>query len=1293
METPPEEAGGNRVSVTYRELREQATALAARIADCAGADEIVAVLLARNDPCLYAAQLGVLQAGAAFTCLDPAFPDAHIAAVAGNAAAIITDAGGRERLARLSTSLPPIVAVEGEGGPAVIRPRKEASERNLAYVIYTSGTTGKPKGVMVEHRSIVNLVLADLDYFNLQPGTRVAQCSSPAYDSSIEETWLALAAGATLVLLDDTTIRLGPDLPAWLRRERINVLCPPPTLLRAMGCQRPDKELPELELLYVGGEALPQDIADRWARGRWMENGYGPTECTVTSVRAQVRPGEEVVIGRPVANCTAVVLNEAGEEAPEGEAGELCLGGACLARGYRDLPELTAEKFIEHVQFGRIYRTGDRARRRADGMLECLGRIDAQTKLRGYRIELEAIEAVLGRCAGVRAAACKIQGNTIAAFLVPEKAGVPPAAQALRQAVAAELPAYMVPGRFAFLSALPTTAGGKLDRAQLPDAEIAAGGSKQTVQPGNARERAAAEAFAAALQQPEGVGLDEDFFLDLGGDSLTAVDCIVRLRTDGWKATVRDLYAARSVAALARRMTAAEPGDTVEPAVSGEAPAPGATVGPVLCTLMQAVWILAELVVVSALGYWAMFTALPWLFERWPLWEGLLLAGVASAAGALLYVPLSVWATAGVKKLLIGAYRPLRTPMWSGYYLRHWMVTQAARNIPWGMLQGTSVQAWALRRLGARVGQRVYIHRGVTLARGGWDLLSIGNGATLCQGAELGLADLEAGELEIGSITIGADATLETRAGMDPGTSVGDGASLGPLSWLPAGSGVPAGERWEGTPAGRVGRTGEAPEVTGGELPPFAHAVLVMAGRTARVLASALPLVIVAALLPAADATRLTDWIYAPRFDAPWIAAAVGIAAVALVLTLAARALAARWLGRLPRGPVSLWSWSAIRLHATGRLLEESGRWLAGTLFWPLWLRAAGMGVGRRCEISSILDVVPAAVTVGDACFFADGIYLAGPRRHRGTLTIPRTYLRARTFIGNHAVIPAGYEWPEAMFIGVATVPDAAQVRPDTAWFGQPPMELPRRPAVVDPRFSVAPGPLRFATRVFWEVARFGLPALPLLLAAGWVAALDSVSGGAWLLACGISPALSVAMALAAMAAVCAAKWGLLGRVKPGTRQFWSCWCGRWDILYMAWEYWGQPVLAPLEGTLLLNQFLRRMGMRIGRRVALGPGFAQVVDPDMLHFEDGATVNGNMQSHTFEDRLLKMDTVRVGRRATVGDGAVVLYGASIGTGARVQPHAVMMKYDEVPPAAVFGGAPARPMEAKVTLEAMSGISS
>jgi non-ribosomal peptide synthetase-like protein len=340
------------------------------------------------------------------------------------------------------------------------------------------------------------------------------------------------------------------------------------------------------------------------------------------------------------------------------------------------------------------------------------------------------------------------------------------------------------------------------------------------------------------------------------------------------------------------------------------------------------------------------------------------------------------------------------------------------------------------------------------------------------------------------------------------------------------------------------------------------------------------------------------------------------------------------------------------------------------------------MRLGSGCEISTIIDVVPETVAIGHESFFADGIYLCGPWRHRGTVTIAENTLGRNTFLGNHAVIPMGRDWPDGLFVGVSTVVDPHRAKPESAWFGHPAMELPHREVVAaDRRLTHEPGLIRYATRVFWELLRFGLPALPIIVTWAWYrlmeASDDRLGVAAMLL--GIGPLLTLAAGASVCFAVVVLKWLLLGRVRPGQHAFWSCWCGRWDFLFVAWGYWARRTLALLQGTLLLNAFLRLTGMRIGRRVVLGRGFAQVVDPDMLTFEDDATVVCHFQAHSFEDRILKIDRIRVGSGATAGDNAVIFYGVEVGDRAWVAPHSVVMKRDILDPDGCYAGCPTRPM--------------
>ena len=1281
-----------RSLLTYAALESDSNALAALLRPLIHGECVVGILLPRTSDRLFVAQLAVLKAGAAYTCLDPSFPDERFADILDDAAAtlVLTDAAG---LPRIRQSGPDSLTVIDVGDVEIpeqdgIDPAWWLKPSSLAYVIYTSGTTGRPKGVMIEHRSIANLVASDLEAFRLESSDRVAQGSSAAYDSSIEETWLAFAAGATLVVIDDDTARLGPDLVEWLQLERITVFCPPPTLLRTTGCEDPASALPDLKLLYVGGEALPRDVADRWSPGRELVNGYGPTECTVTCLRERIEAGGVITIGKPVSGATARVLNEQLEELPPGEHGELCMGGAGLARGYWNRPDLTAEKFIQHPRFGRLYRTGDLVHRDAEGRFFYHGRMDSQVKLRGYRIELGEIESRLASCPGVGAAACQVQGAdgsaVIVAFVVPVDPARPPVEEDLKAALAKALPGYMVPSRIGFLDQLPTTVGGKLNRAALPslDGELEQT-TDQAVTPRDPMEARLAAAFRDVLGLTRPVSIHSDFFNDLGGDSLRAALLVTLLRKDPattW-VTVRDIYESRTVAELARRACHAGELESATP-VGGSS---GGVARPILVTVAQSIWLVGVLVAASASGWWLAFECLPRLTAHLGLSPFILLAPMFAILSFMIYTPLALGAAVLAKRLLIGRYTPLRAPVWGGFYLRSWIVQQMVRLIPWRILEGTVYQQHALRALGARIGRRVHIHRGVNLLQGGWDLLEIGDDVTLSQDAAVRLVDLETGEIVIGPVSLGDGSTLETRAGVAGHTVLGKGAYLTALSSLPSGGHIPDGERWDGVPAKPAGHAPIPPAPTDSSrvLSPWQHGLAMMAAKAGVALMVSLPLellTISACLAIGLSQEQAWSWMFQGTASwSPWVLV-LGLEVLAVPLTVAWMAAVSRLMGRVPEATISRWSTAYVRVWLKSGLVDSAGHWLSGTLFWPVWLRWSGMKIGHGCEVSTILDVVPELIEVGPETFFADGIYLGGPRIQQGVVVLAETSLGSNTFLGNHVVVPAGQHLQSDILIGIATVADDQSLRAGSSWFGHAPFELPRREVVeMDRSLTHEPSPARYWNRVFWEALRFALPIMPMLVLVGWcrilASAAENFSTPTLLMV--IVPLSTFGAAAFLCLFILAMKWALLGRVRPGQHALWSCWCSRWDFLYVAWGQHARHALEQLEGTLLLNFYLRAMGMKLGKRVVLGPGFSQVVDPDMLVIEDGATVNAMFQAHTFEDRVLKTDHVIVRRHATVGCATVPLYGAEIGERSHVAAHSVVMKREHLLPGLHYEGVPSR----------------
>ena len=1298
VDVPPGIGRPHRHLVSYLELKRQSDAVSQSLRTLVTEECVVAILLPRSTANLYCSQLGILKAGAAYTCIDPAFPDDQLHEILKDCepVALLTDAQGMARVRQSEFPEERVFNISdlvGRAGAKVIDYSPPwLTPSSLAYIIYTSGTTGRPKGVMIEHASISNLVRADLEEFKLTPDERVSQNSSPAYDSSVEEIWFAFSAGATLVVMDEQTTRLGPDLVPWLRRENITLFCPPPTLLRTTGCEDPQKELPGLSFVYVGGEALTVDVVERWAPGRRLENGYGPTECTVTAMHGPVKKGEAITLGRPVPGFRTYVLNEALEEVSLGERGELCLGGVGLARGYRNRPDLTAEKFPFHPSLGRIYRTGDLVSQNEFGLFLYHGRIDAQVKLRGYRIELEAIESRLAECDGVREAACRVQQNgsqqMLVAFIVSENGNDPRLFEYLRASLMKSLPAYMVPGRFAFIPKLPTTVGGKLSRDRLPQLDHHHRETPRAL-PRTLIEEKLERAFSQILGLSGGVDIHEDFFEDLGGDSLKAAELISQLRDDSatQTITVRDIYDSRTVAELAKRVrqhSVAEFEPNEEPARSAR--------HPLLASAAQVVWIFIGLVLFSCGAYVTAFKAIPFLMRALGLIPFLLLSPAIVFAGLLAYTPLAVLLTVIVKKALIGSYQAVRVPVLGSLYTRNWMVQKTARLIPWRLLLGTVFQQWILRALGARIGRGVHIHRGVDLLQGGWDLLEIGDDVTLSQDSAVRLVELDDGQMIIGPVSLGAGSTLDVRAGVSGHTVLESDAFLTALSTLPAGCTIPKGESWDGIPAISVGPSPPRAEMSNGVpvLSPFWHGVTMLVARFGLIM-----LLATAMMLPAVGlvlfhrihAEALLRWLSSPTQSVSLILSLFLMVTLPLPLTVSIQALLIRTLGTVRTGVISRWEIAYVRIWLKTEMVRSAGVWLSGTIFWPMWLRLAGMKVGRGCEISTIIDVIPELVEIGDESFFADGIYLCGPRVHRGTVTLAPTRLGKNTFVGNHAVVPGGQKLPDDILIGVCTVADDAVIRTGTAWFGTPPFELPRvDPVKLDRSLTHDPSLIRYLDRVFWEVLRNGLLVVPLLAFPVWFKLVAAAEAGftSSTFFLGALPLITAGVVMFFCVLVLALKWILLGRVRPGIHAFWSCWCSRWDFLYVAWGFYGSHALSVLEGTLILPWYLRAMGVKIGRRVVLGGGFSQVVDPDMLEFEDGATVSCQFQAHTFEDRVLKIDRVRIRRKATVGSGAVLLYGADIGAGAHVAAHSVVMKRESLLPGHSYAGCPTRTVTGPVS---------
>ncbi|CAJ4705814.1 non-ribosomal peptide synthetase [Burkholderia pseudomallei] len=578
-------------ALTYAELNRCANRLAHYLRARGVREDDRVALYARRSPELLIGMLATLKAGGAYVPLDPGYPAERLTHMLLDSAPVVVlrdAAASDDVLVRLSAGTP-ILDLHADDERWSAQPsgnlklcgshEPDVGARRLAYVIYTSGSTGAPKGVMVEHASVVNQIGALTEYLELDASDRVLQFSNIAFDASVEEIFATLSCGATLVLRTDRWLADAETFWALCGAQRISIVDLPAQFFGQLALSGRRAVPTGVRCVVIGGEAVGASALDAWfaeaGRRPRLFNTYGPTETTVSVTVHEVRGRHDDanVIGRPIANTRVYVLDAWLRPAPIGVAGELYIGGVQVARGYLNRPELTRERFIDDpfVTGGRLYRTGDLARWRTDGSLEYLGRNDFQVKIRGFRIELGEIEAQLAKVTGVREVVvlardsaadtdqnadlnASATANSSEKRLVAYYTGDADVA-ALRAQAAQHLPSYMVPSAYVRLDAWPLTPNGKLDRRALPAPADDAYARAEYEAPQGAKEEALA-AIWRELLHVERVSRHDNFF-ELGGHSLLAVQLVSRLRQAlSVEVALGTVFDAPVLSALAERLEA-----------------------------------------------------------------------------------------------------------------------------------------------------------------------------------------------------------------------------------------------------------------------------------------------------------------------------------------------------------------------------------------------------------------------------------------------------------------------------------------------------------------------------------------------------------------------------------------------------------------------------------------------------------------------------------------------------------------------------------------------------------------
>ena len=980
----PDVESTRRSELTYAELRGRASQFARHLCSrgVRRGDRVVICLPRGLDA--YMALLGVLEAGAAYVPVDWSTPQERVDYIAAEseAYAVVTT---EERAPAFPTTLPNVIAVDAALGDIAALPTEPltraetaAEPGDAAYLIYTSGSTGRPKGVVIRHANVCFQIRSEASILGITTADRVYAGASLAFDISVEEMWAAFLNGAELLVGSEALAKAGPDLAEALERQGVTVWCPVPSLLAVL-----DRDVASARIVNVGGEACPPELVRRWARpGRRMLNTYGPTETTVTATWTELVPGRPVTIGTPLPGFTAWIVDEALAPVPPGHEGELVIGGPALALGYLHREELTAEKFVVapfHGEDGlppRLYRTGDLARLTADGEIDYLGRIDTQVKIRGYRVELGEIESAIADDASVAQAVVNLyrdeDGSELLVAFVTPRSGGEVDLDRIRAALGERLPAYMRPSAYEVRKSMPTLISGKVNRKALERPRRVEAPSRTLVAPTTTTEASLLAAWREALGQPA-ISVDDDFFEDLGGHSLRAARMVSVARATPALASVsiQDLYAAPTIRKLAERLDAARPAE----AAAAKPPEPFHPIPQLRRTLCVIAQTVALIPIFAASGVQWIFPYLAYtaLASDTDRVLPLLVAGAAFVVMPPLVLLLSI----AVKWLVIGRYRAGDHPLWGAYYFRWWFVRRLLGVVPVQFLAGTPMMRLYYRLLGARVGSGAFLGLDDIDAA---DLVDIGAGAVLSEGAVLATVSVERGLLRIGRVSIGDGASLGAMAVVGRNARVGAGAVLEDLSALPAGESIPDGEAWTGSPAVRAGPAPPRPPV---ERPGRLRLALVNLGLL--VAAPLLPLAAVIPIAPGLIAMIELDW----RTSDYTYMALSPVLALVYVLAMCLLTIVVKWglLGRVKPGRYSLWSWFYVRfwfVRQLGLLALELLHPLYATLYVRPWYRALGAKVGARAEISTATSVVHDLIEIGEESFIADGVVFGARPRGAG---------------------------------------------------------------------------------------------------------------------------------------------------------------------------------------------------------------------------------------------------------------------------------------------------------------------
>jgi non-ribosomal peptide synthetase-like protein len=1267
------------ISINYRELDAWSDQIAMNLIDKGiGPGDTVGVWLPRGLE-LHVAVLAIIKAGAAYIPMDAELPADRVETILQQIDAKACFAGTRLNYAGEQLS------IESFAAKSIQLPIIPVVPSNIAYIIFTSGSTGTPKGIPISHQQICHLIRSEQSVLGIQPTDRVYQGFSISFDMWCEETWISYHAGASLFVADAISAKAIDEISSTLRKNKITILHCVPSLLAMM-----EEDIPSLRLINAGGEACNKQVVSKWAKPNCLFfNSYGPSETTVTSSMIALQDGDEISIGLPLPNYNYAILDESLQLVPFGKVGELVITGPGVGKGYIQLPALSATKFIKNTFLSQglpgetIYRTGDQCSIQPDGKVAFFGRIDDQVKLRGYRIELGEIENKLAEINDVLAAAVAIRKDAdeqdlLIAYLVLKEPSNYNESLILKE-LEASLPAYMVPNVIYPIEVLPRLSSGKVNRKALPTPAFLL--EKKDAAPTKIDSNASiGDRMISILQNVfagKKIDLSMDFFTDLSGHSLLAASFISKLRKEGGiaDASLRDVYQHRPLSALSAFWSQQK-----ETKQNTEIP-----FQQVSTWRYYACWFAQTIALCVIFGLFTAEVFIPYLAYYYFQTENdsHLYAAIGALCVFCIMPPILVLISIIGKWVLIGRMKEGDYPLWGSYYFRWWMVNALEALVPVQFLNGTPLYALYLRMRGVKVEADAQLG---SFTIGAEDLVTIGSDVSISSGVVFSNATIEKGMLRLRSITIGNHAYIGSNAVLSGNSKIEDWGELKDLSYLGEGKVIGTAEVWGGSPGVLL----ETKQIADLPHPPIiSKSTKIKYAWIFTILMFLFPLAILIPFLPVLYTLTELDNA-ANDYDFHYLIVSPLLALMYTIMYALFTIVVTRWLQRgIKPGKYPVYSlfyvrkWLADQFMALSLMVMHP---VYATVYISSFFRALGAKVGADTEISTASNVTHPLLKIGKGSFIADAVTLGESDVRAQHLILEETVIGNKSFIGNSALIPQGYNLPDDMLIGVLSVPPTAKAlatHREKDWFGSPSMGLPNRQdsGTFDESLTMKPSKIRYIARATVELIRIMIPETVLLCTSLLFIAYvhDVLIGDSWWQFLLLFPLYYIGfIGLPCFLITLLLKWIFVGKYKAEQMPMWTYRVWRSEAITAIYEALAIPLfLVYLKGTPWLPFFLRFLGVKIGKRAWINT--TDITEFDMVNIGDDAALNNSCgpQTHLFEDRVMKVGKISIGDRTSIGSNCIILYNSEVGNDVSIEPLSLVMKGESLPNGTNWGGSPVK----------------